>query len=159
MTREIKFRLILSGKIVGYEKWYPGKRREDETCEAFPCWLYSKDGEYWNPTYIFHERKEQFNGLLDKNGKEIYEGDIIEFEDTGETDGETKEGFDFINRAAIVFVEGRFALSNLMNENGGAFDEIDDHDEFIWLVRGSTKIGNIHENADLLREDSYGKPK
>lgn len=70
--RPIEFRLVLHKKIVGYEKWYPGCI-EDGHYTAKPCWLYSKDNKRWTPTVIFHRTKDQFTGLLDKNGTKIYE--------------------------------------------------------------------------------------
>ena len=67
----------------------------------------------------------QFTGLLDKNGKEIYEGDIIEYEFSA--------GFDGTHRDEVVFRDGKF-LPMVADEE---YSEVE-------------IIGNIYENPELL---------
>jgi hypothetical protein len=127
--REKKFRLRnYANKIVGYEKWYVGERDEEiGSYKAIPQWLYSTDGKYWNPQEINHRFKDQFTGLQDKNGKEIYEGDIvnlggeINFEVIWETSEFTLENYK----------RGRRIIGNI-------------------LVSRGEVIGNIYENPELL---------
>lgn len=92
----------------------------------------------------------QYTGLKDRNGKEIYEGDIIQFEDMGEVGYEYKEGYDFINRAIVTFENGRFTLDEFMDTNSGVVEELADHEETYSVIKHSEVIGNRWDNPDLL---------
>lgn len=92
----------------------------------------------------------QYTGLKDRNGKEIYEGDIIQFEDMGEEGYEYKEGYDFINRAIVTFENGRFTLDEFMDTNSGVVEELADHEETYSVIQHSEVIGNRWDNPDLL---------
>lgn len=70
----------------------------------------------------------QFTGLTDKNGKEIYEGDVY-------TD-KTKRKY------LIVFRNGSF-----LKDNGHSRFEINESEIRAW---GGEIIGNIHDNPELL---------
>ena len=87
---------------------------------------------------------EQFTGLRDKNGKEIYEGDIVECEDFGVRHLEVKFGmateFSSDPYCSVKFV-GWYA-----HETDGPEDGLHSGD-----IGKSVIIGNIHENVDLLK--------
>lgn len=81
----------------------------------------------------------QFTGLKDKNGKEIYEGDIVKL----------KENEYYFERSGeVIFEEGTFKIKNVELWNDGTYNhyslEILDT-EFCEI------IGNIHENKDLIK--------
>jgi uncharacterized phage protein (TIGR01671 family) len=79
---------------------------------------------------------EQFTGLLDKNGKEIYEGDIISIPDDWE-----ESGFNAGENYQVIFAFGGFRLKPKYQKKAkGSYLE----DDKIKV------IGNIHENPELL---------
>ena len=72
---------------------------------------------------------EQFTGLKDKNGKEIYENDIILIDE---------------KNYKMIFEDGCFQLDHY--DNG---DYYSGGDPLFTDYEKSEKIGNIHENPEL----------
>lgn len=124
MTRPLKFRAwneatgmyIRDGQ--GLTLWDIYCEGEDLSNSAF------RSRDY--PAFTFNNLTfEQFTGLTDKNGKEIYEGDIVR-----DQDGEVGE----------IYWEGLgFTATNYLGDAPAS-----------WIPYGEV-IGNIHENKDLLK--------
>lgn len=79
----------------------------------------------------------QYTGLHDKNGTEIYEGDIVHIPDNWEEYGWTSG-----KNYAIDFKEGRFRLKPKYKPNAIGYD-LEHTDEL-------EVIGNIYDNPELL---------
>ncbi len=79
---------------------------------------------------------EQFTGLKDKNGKEIFEGDIVKFEDDEIGVGTIEYSID----GAVCFCVNR---KNKYHQ----------YHYFLISTTSYVVIGNIHENPELIQED------
>jgi len=96
----------------------------------------------WNklPQFLFPENFTllQYTGLKDKNGKEIYEGDVIKYHRVFEKKREVIE-----LTSCIKFQDGAFG-----------FDMKGFNDMFMSLGDDSDieVIGNIFENSELLKQ-------
>lgn len=93
--------------------------------------------------------------LKDEKENEIYEDDIVEFEDLGEEGYEYKEGFDFTNYAVITWdnVYTKYTLTNFMESENSDYAN-DSHNEIDGQFLINTKIiGNIYDNPELLKEN------
>jgi uncharacterized phage protein (TIGR01671 family) len=104
---------------------------------------------------------EQFTGLHDKNGKEIYEGDIVKFDDEVWSSSYTSCGteydsYEVVNYGVVGFDEETLRYDFVKykyNENQVEADLHENHDlEFADFIQEHEIIGNIYENPELLNE-------
>lgn len=137
--REIKFR----GKLIDTGNWVYGSLN------------IMQNGN----TYIFHystqlgvvgpETVGQYTGLKDKNGKEIYEGDIIDL-----------AYFNFMTKKRGIVKFGKYKQCDMSNDyecgNQGFYIEVG-NDKYnawrpdIWFYHSNCMvIGNIYENPELI---------
>lgn len=103
-----------------------------------------KNYEYNNGTYVGDmfpvnpETVGQYTGLKDKNGKEIYEGDIINFDYIKERNYE------------IVFEDGTYWIRDKDNQYISLHEVVEICKRpNNWKVE---VIGNIYDNSELLEE-------
>lgn len=134
MTREIKFRAQNFG---GY--WRYSDKCKNGLGEFFN---YFKPDDGSTPI-LSQNTLGQYTGLKDKNGKEIFEGDIVEWsvwidaQDSVDGTETHKERF----RDSIGFGSGCFKLEKRTEL---LFNKMAPHMEF-------EIIGNIYENPNLLK--------
>jgi hypothetical protein len=120
MMRDIKFRC-----------W-----RDGYMCSYWPNWRFVENGLYWeekdaDPDKIGEGKPVllQFTGRYDKNGKEIYEGDVLGYENNKSS-----------TYTSVVRWDEQFA-----SFTSG------DNTPFNWKL--NIVIGNIYENPELLNTE------
>lgn len=118
---------------------------------------------------VLPETVGQFTGLYDKNGKEIWEGDIVNYavkkklcECMKETDlflgttnfcpdcGKKVEDKDFVKSAEIRFMEGGFVLYS-EDKKGEYYQAWQTYIAEIY-IEWKEVIGNVYENEELKAE-------
>lgn len=99
---------------------------------GMPCWEYYFDSSFRRT--IADDRTGilmDFTGLLDKNKKEIYEGDVLK---------------------AMQHETGNILKDVVEWKNGAYFMRYADHDFSSKWVENAEIIGNIYENPNILKE-------
>ena len=125
--RELKFRVWSEEDR---EYWTDCKLRYLFTSPTgLPSTVYNDEGDRFDI--------EQYTGLKDKNGKEIYEGDIVTL------NGEWEE-IEHDDCSIVTFENGCFRVGDGYENEAGSY--LSD-----WRI-----IGNIHEDPELLEGEKCG---
>ena len=134
MNRTIKFRgKVLHRKSHQKNEWVYGMPtifRDGRTAIRWQCSEKAKDPESWKTQSVEPETLGQFTGLHDKNGKEIYEGDIILCKGK--------------HQYKVEWIADGFCM------RGDRYGGVTSIKSFLPIQREI--IGNIHSNPELLNE-------
>lgn len=141
MDRQIKFR----GKRADNGEWVYGDLEYNRAKGIARIHSYDEDGNYIGQNVVDESTVGQFTGLKDCNGREIYEGDILDTK----TSDYVPNGYSFICK----WIDSGFALiyqgrtygvkerNNWMNKYPLCKKNVED------LVI----MGNIHDNPGLIK--------
>ena len=148
MEREIAFR----GKSKFTGEWVDGYYVGDNTIIAYNEVVYDLGFIDTSPCHDCYPGSiGQFTGLYDKNGKEIYEGDILR----GDEYPFNCDGVDNYF-AEIVWADNVCGFYRLTHKNPnstvrgishGNWEQLDEDD-----IKSFEIIGNIHDNPELLKD-------
>lgn len=136
MSREIKFRVFVDNKMFYQDKY---NAYSDNLASIDICKKTITITEFYNyeDVYRFEDKEVklmQYTGIKDKNGKEIYEGDIVILNDAEEE-----------NRCVVKYKYGSYILIDRdLREDLSNVEA-----KFLEV------IGNVYENKNLLEENNW----
>ena len=128
--RTIKFR----GKSILTDEWFYGDLVHSADKKRTAILVNDKDS--YDECEVDPETVGQFTGLMDKNGKEIYEGDIVKW----------SNGMLY----AVKFWDGMFYAS-IEECNEGILGGFPLHRLIKYEDGRGEIVGNIHDNPELLK--------
>ena len=152
MKRIVKFR----GKSKRTGEWLYGDLEYSRKNGIARIHSYNDEGEYIGQQEVDKETVGQSTELCDENGREIYEGDIVDwtFFYTGNCNGGAVE-CDTIVTGIIEWHQGGFILKVINNdfEDAGQYSISDLNTD---TTSDVVVKGNIYDNKELLTQ-GYGR--
>jgi uncharacterized phage protein (TIGR01671 family) len=142
--REIFFR----GKRTDNSEWVEGYfvetlRGNELIPHIVPFDTLAKNFSIYPRYRVFCETVEEYTGLTDKNGRKIFEGDILK--DTDYITGNKLHCIEYGNASFVTRQIENGVLSKYAVDIGDR--------EFGILIEDCVVVGNIHDNPELLRSD------
>ena len=123
---------------------FRGKAIDDNWYYGVPL-IFTKDYVFMTAPHTYNkavilETVGQYTGLTDKNGKKIFEGDILSYE------------YGNLKKQGFVYYYDRGAKFGIKQNDGyGNLSLLHDTQVKAWNV---TVIGNIHDNPELLKGEN-----
>lgn len=154
--REVLFR----GKRVDNGEWVIGYYFHYETCHEH---FIITDMSYDTPDMeqVIPETVGQYTGLTDKNGKKIFEGDIVKSKHTAFTDSDKKPKYSYdlekqeseygypkiiyYRNYVVQLYDARYRIKNKNITHYINYNFIYNHEVEV--------VGNIHDNPELLEDE------
>lgn len=143
MNRTIKFR----GKSLQTGEWFYGYLQQYQERHAKILCICAISISTWKDALLYEiypETVGQFTGLLDRNGKEIWEGDIFKEDNSGIVRSvfRVPGGLAFEDNPVSFGYDHRVPLY--------PYSSIAEMQNVSWLSQCCEVIGNIHDNPELL---------
>lgn len=161
MEREIKFR----GKTINGNEWIYGPTISQGTIKRKANkWFMEVAENKWKG--LQPNTLGQYTGLEDKNGKEIYEGDILrveEFKNESDSIEKSEEFYEVFDLEDMKGEKIREYITPVCWEYGAfAISVSQENDTYLDVLFGDMRrsfpififeiIGNIHDNPELLKD-------
>ena len=150
MNRPLKFRICYTAQNGQKSLIYSDDKRYLITLDGKVLENYGKDWKnpFWEEVFDADERPiiQQYTGLTDKNGKEIYEGDIIKehhFEDWGDKIGYEYFGIVIYKAYSYDILFAGYKTIPARNQNTKFGGNAIQYDCIV--------IGNIFEHSELIK--------